>query len=468
MKTLLLLCAFLTATACKSPPPPAPIALHPENPHYFIYHGKPTVLITSAEHYGAVINLDFDYVKYLDTLRRSDLNNTRIFTGAYVEPEGAFNIARNTLAPVPGRFIAPWARSNVPGYANGGNKFDLHKWDEDYFKRLKAFAAHAAARNIIVEVNLFCPFYEESQWRLSPQNSINNINNIGNVSRTNVYTLDKHGGLLSIHDAMTRKIVTELNSFDNVYYEICNEPYFGGVTLDWQHHIVEVITQTETGLPKKHLISRNVANGSKAVDKPHPAISIYNFHYATPPKAVGENYDLNTAIGDNETGFKGTKDEPYRREAWEFLLSGGALFNHLDYSFAAGYEDGTFNYPTNQPGGGNAGFRKQMQVLSRFMNSFEFIKMKPCAESIKIAPPNPAIATTLCEPGRQYAVYVSGNGSTNAYLWLTIPQGEYNYEWWDTLTGKIIRRSSINHKAAYWALPTPPFKHDLALRIFRR
>lgn len=38
-----------------------PIRMHPDNPHYFEYRGEPTVLITSAEHYGAVLNLDFDY-----------------------------------------------------------------------------------------------------------------------------------------------------------------------------------------------------------------------------------------------------------------------------------------------------------------------------------------------------------------------------------------------------------------------
>src|SRR5882724_2400237 len=43
------------------------LRLHPRNPHYFLFRGKPTVLITSGEHYGAVLNLDFNYVKYLDT-----------------------------------------------------------------------------------------------------------------------------------------------------------------------------------------------------------------------------------------------------------------------------------------------------------------------------------------------------------------------------------------------------------------
>jgi DNA polymerase III epsilon subunit-like protein len=41
-----------------------PIRLHPENPHYFLFRGKPTVLVTAAEHYGAVINLDWLDTKY--------------------------------------------------------------------------------------------------------------------------------------------------------------------------------------------------------------------------------------------------------------------------------------------------------------------------------------------------------------------------------------------------------------------
>src|SRR5438093_10178368 len=133
------------------------LSLHPDNPHYFLFRGKPTVLITSGEHYGAVLNLDFDYVKYLDTLAKDGLNLTRTFSGAYVEPFGAFNITSNTLAPRPGRFICPWARGDTPGYANGGNKFDLTRWDEAYFKRLKDFVAQAGQRGVVVEMNLFCP-----------------------------------------------------------------------------------------------------------------------------------------------------------------------------------------------------------------------------------------------------------------------------------------------------------------------
>src|SRR5712672_426765 len=110
----------------------APLALHPENPHYFLWRGRPEVIITSGEHYGAVLNLDFDYRRYLDTLARDNLNGTRLWAGSYAETGGNFNIASNTLAPARGRFIAPWARSDEPGAFDGGNKFDRMRWNEDY------------------------------------------------------------------------------------------------------------------------------------------------------------------------------------------------------------------------------------------------------------------------------------------------------------------------------------------------
>jgi len=170
-----------------------PVSLHPKNPHYFLYKGQPAILITSAEHYGAVLNLEFDYVPYLDELKSKGLNLTRTFTGSYVEPQGAFNIAENTLAPASDKFVCPWARSNEPGYANGGNKFDLTRWDTAYFSRLKDFVAAAEKRDIIIELALFCPFYEDVQWKLSPMNENNKVNSVGDIPKDDVYTLDKNG-----------------------------------------------------------------------------------------------------------------------------------------------------------------------------------------------------------------------------------------------------------------------------------
>ena len=62
----------------------APLRLHPKNPRYFLFRGRSTVLLTAGEHYGAVVNRDFDYVRYLEAIRSYGFNLTRLFTGSFV------------------------------------------------------------------------------------------------------------------------------------------------------------------------------------------------------------------------------------------------------------------------------------------------------------------------------------------------------------------------------------------------
>jgi hypothetical protein len=436
-----------------------PIALHPQNPHYFLYEDKSAILITSGEHYGALLNLDFDYVTYLDELSAEGLNLTRTFTGAYVEPQGAFKIERNTLAPPPGKFICPWVRSETPGYANGGNKFDLTKWDEEYFSRLKNFVAEAEKRKIIVELTLFCPFYEDMQWNLSPMNSKNNINDIGPTDRTHVYTLDKSNGLLEVQETLVRKIIQELKGCSNVIYEICNEPYFGGVTMEWQHHIASLIHAEEKGFAQPHLISQNIANGKLKIQNPHPAVSVFNFHYAHPPVAVAQNYQLNKVIGDNETGFDGNADSTYRKEGWAFIISGGALYNNLDYSFTAGHEKGSFQYPKTQPGGGTAALRKQLSFLLTFMKGVDYLKMKP--DNTLISGTQNEKVWVLAESGKQYAIYMFGKGPHTFEL--TAPSGNYSVEYMNPLTGNHEEQNVISNGTL--KLASPAYQEDLAVKI---
>jgi hypothetical protein len=439
-----------------------PIKLHPDNPHYFLWRGKPTVLITSGEHYGAVLNADFNYKKYLQTLQSHGFNLTRTFSGAYCEPVGAFKIENNTLAPAKGRFICPWARSSTPGYANGGNKLDLTKWNPAYFTRLREFVAQAGKCGVVVELVLFCPFYEDGMWQLSPMNAANNINGIGAMKRTEVYTLN-YSDLLAVQDAMVQKIVEELKNYDNVYYEICNEPYFGGVTLEWQHHIAEVIVKIEAQLKKKHLIAQNIANKTKKVSEPNPHVSIFNFHYAKPPIAVAENYGLNRVIGDDETGFSGSEPGPYRREGWDFIIAGGAVYDNLDYSFIVGHEGGSAKI--NAPGGGGPVLRRQLEILKDFINSFNFTRMKPDNSIIKSKLPQNTTARALVEKGRAYAIYV--NGANVDSLVLELPAGAYQAEWINTKMGKVDKQETFQHQGGNRTLRSPQYTDDIALRVLR-
>jgi hypothetical protein len=306
--------------------------------------------------------------------------------------------------------------------------------------------------------------YEEMQWKISPMNAANNVNAVGAVDKHAVHTVDRSGGLLPHQEALVRKLVTELNPMDNVIFEICNEPYFGGVTMDWQHRIADVIVETERALPHRHLIAQNIANKTAKIEKPHAAVSIFNFHYATPPDAVAENEALNKVIGDDETGFNGTDDQAYRTEAWDFILAGGGLFNHLDYSFVAGQEDGTFAYPKTQPGGGNPGFRKQMKVLREFMTGFDFIRMKPDHSVIQGGIPEGGTARVLVDPGKAIALYLQSGKTAATALRIGLPQGSWVAEWVNPLSGAISGKVEVQG-GAVCEIKVPAYEHDIALRI---
>ncbi len=462
----LLALALLAASPALAADPP--LALYPDNPHYFLFRGKPAVLVTSGEHYGAVLNLDFDFVPYLDELKSRGFNLTRLFSGTYREVPGSFKIESNTLAPRPGRFCGPYARSEAANAADGGPKFDLDRWNPEYFPRLKAFLTEAGRRGIVVEFVLFCPFYDESLWAVNAWNPRNNVNASPYIPSKEVYTL-KHPAMLERQVAFVRNVVTELNGFDNLYYEICNEPYFGGVTLDWQAAIAREIAGAEAKLPNRHLIAQNIANNSARIENPNPLVSIFNFHYARPPKTVGLNYALNKPIGDDETGFDGTGDLAYRAEAWQFLLAGGAVFSHLDYSFTPDHEDGLAKVVAPTPGGGGPAFRSQLACLKRFVEGFDFPAMKPDDDVVIGGVPAGGSARALGEKGRAYAIYIKGHAPKPMKLDLALPPGEYRVEWHDPVAGKVMASGHARASGMRTSIEAPPFAEDIALKlIFER
>ncbi len=463
-----------------------PLSLNLQNPHYFEYEHKATVLVTSGEHYGAVINQDFDYVRYLDELARNHLNLTRVWSGAYREVPGDFQIGNNTLAPRPERFISPWQRSNEPGAYDGGNRFDLARWNPAYFARLHDFLKQASRRNIVVEINLFCVFYQESMWKASPLNAGNNINGIGDVARSEVLSTE-HPNLLRIEDELVRKIVTEVNSFDNVYFEICNEPYEGHVSFEWQEHVADIIVQTERHLPQRHLISRNVANGWEKVEHPDRNVSILNFHYARPPRSVEVNYDLDKAIGYNETGFDGQSDDTYRIQGWAFLTAGGTLYNNLDYSFTVGHENGNGGISKGTPGGGGPELRRQLGILATFFRSLPLASLRPANALVMLKPSvsDRQDSTRLCAlaaPGEAYVVYLyrakvnQARGSHfevdqhlgTSRVSLNLPAGTYQALWLRPRTGAILGAVRFQQNDRTHTLTSPAYSEDLVLYVRTR
>jgi hypothetical protein len=305
---------------------------------------------------------------------------------------------------------------------------------------------------------------------LSPLNILNNINRIGDfVDHKEVLSL-KHAELLNVQENMVRKIIHELKDYDNLYYEVCNEPYFGDTLAlrQWEEHMTEVVLEAEKDFKNKHLISNNVANNQKFVGEPRNGVSIYNFHYARPPHTVGMNYHLKGVIGDNETGFDGIEDSKYRTEAWGFILAGGGLFNHLDYSFTTDTEDGTGPIEAGQPGGGGRNLRSQFKILAEFMHSIDFVNTKPVSkEKIRLQEKDSTAVYGLAKGDETLVLYLHRKDTTrlNSVIEIDLPEGSYNLTWVDTKSAAKTPEILKDHPGGWAKITSPEYSEDIALKM---
>jgi len=465
-----------------------PIRAHPDNHHYYLFCGKPTVLITSAEHYGAVMNRAFDYNAYLDALKSYGLNYTRIYPAAFIEPEGTFH-PENTLAPKSEDLIQPWARSQTPGYRSGGNRFDLDHWDPAYFRRLKDFVAQADARGIVVEVCFFNA-QNKGSWPMSPLYWKNNIQGEGRTDYNGVQTL-KHPDVLRRQEGFVRRIVQEVNPFDNVILEICDEPTVYGTPKElagpWIGHLVEVVNQTEMGLPKKHLLGQQmmgkIGGPGDFTANADVSVIVTQYVWETPDEQIGgmkaldQVYDRNKPIDLNETGYyplsswyQGDKAGDVRVEAWEFMAGGGSSFNNLNAVFTV--RDPAGRAAENQP------VLKTMQCLKQFIEGFDFLKMKPDRSFVVSGMPAGTYYRGMSERGQQYAfyhhhsklkpyVYQVVPGDYEERLILDLPAGTYQADWVNPSTGAVVGTDMFTHAGGRRPISTPKHAVDMALRIKR-
>lgn len=456
-----------------------PLRVSKQNPHYVEFGGTPRLLITSGEHYGAVVNLDFDYTVYLDALHAQGMNNARIFSGTFAERKEDVNWVKpysSPLAPRPGRLIAPWARSSQPGYFGGGNKFDLDKWDELYFARLKNFIQQAGARGIFVELTLFCNYYMDALWKNSPLYPGNNIQGegpAGEGSFQDCLTM-KNKALLARGEALVKKMTSELNGFDNLYYEVCNEPYWhakdtAAVTA-WCKHMTHFLAEQEAALPNRHLIASNDAIPD------FQDVDIANVHYIHVGNFPSFDwlYRLNKPVSMDETNgtlVHSTLND-MRVEAWDLFFKGGGAYNNLNWLYT----------PSNPSGGDSARLvRSQLQVLRKFLIRQDFIRLYRDT-AVVLSRPAGSHAPCLSEKGKRYLIYLhhskeKGAETLSGYeamvetfhdtVLLNLPAGQYKLRYVKPETGVMLPVKSI--AAAQQGKPvrlTPPaYLTDIAILV---
>lgn len=465
-----------------------PISVDPNNPHYYLFNGKPTILITSAEHYGAVVNLDFNYVTYLDALKAHGMNYTREWPGAVLEMVDEF-VQGNPMGPIPRRTIVPWARSDQPGYVYGGNKFDLNKWNPEFFTRLKDFIVQASDRGIVVEICFFNSQYGH-RWPLSPLYYQNNIQRVGKCDYKDAQTM-KYPDLVKRESDYVSKITQEVNAYDNVILEVCDEPSLFTPHAEagpWVGHLLQVVHDTESSLPKKHLLAQMVEGPiAGPVDfAASPLVSIIVGQYVVGGESDSEQmggmvgldckYGLNKPIELNETAYYPIwyrHTDPVaasRVEAWEFMVGGGASFNHLNSRYTA--ENPAGDTPDD------ALVLRALRNLKEFIYSFDFTRMQPDTSYVVSGIPAGTYYRGLSERGKQYALYhhhshldpnlmsyIVDPGQYNETLVLNLPGGTYQADWVDPASGSVMNGISFTHQGGNKIFIVPEHTLDIALRI---
>ena len=484
----------------------APLALHQENPRYFEFRGAPLVLITATEHYGAVLNRNFDAPVYLDEAADKRATLSRCFL-LFRELEHVPLNPHSPCKPVPGEYVAPFARSGSDFALDGFPKFDLDQWDDEYFERLHHFLGAAAERGIVVELTLFSNTYSDAVWRLNPLNCNNNTAGAG-AGAWQDYTSMRDAALWERQQAYVRKIVGEVNQYDNLYFEVCNEPFgdFPGHASvaeveAWQAAIRDLIRTQEAALGRHHLIFqvpverlRRDNRLDKLADAATvDAINIHDYQQLTfrdvplPPLARFMQRDLRldrirhlwTAcydaakplVFDEDNAATNGLDEQawmiHRKRAWTTVCSGGH-YNMIDFSIqAGGQETGT---PASR-----AMIRSWLKHLSVFIHQVDFVHMAPLPDFCSRLPDS-TLAATLAAPGIEYVIYLAdrreideaGCGEPLAgSMTFTVPPGGYCARLYDPVLGRY-RSEPIDLKGGAIELELPSFRHDLVVHITAR
>lgn len=224
-----------------------PLKVHNTNPRFFSDSAERAILLTGSHVWDNLLDWggrlpDFDYSSYLDFLTSHNHNFIRFWVGTpRLDLKG--EVFRSQLVP--------WARTG-PGLARDGYpKFDLYKFNEDFFVRLRTRVLEAEKKGIYVSVMLFNGLFD---WDGHPFNIHNNINQIdGDSARAgngeSIFDL-RNAGVLAIQKEYVKKVVDSVGDLNNVLFEVGNE--IKGHSVRWQYHMINYIHQYQKTKEKQH------------------------------------------------------------------------------------------------------------------------------------------------------------------------------------------------------------------------
>ncbi len=278
------------------------------------WNNQPIQLV-GYSYYGLLGDRQFDAEVFLENLAAHNINFTRFF------------------------LVLPWpvgTESNVLPFAKAGDKYDLRKFDETYFVRLRTIIAKAERLGIVCQVCLFdrcgLSVSDRRAWANNPYNAERNVNGLLEGPKDG-YPPFCHttGPIAKINAAFIRKVVETIGDRDNVIYEIMNEPYPQlGPLPEWHAWVAREL--------RKHLADRS---GSKVISSTgaydDEEIDVFSMHLASSDRhvaaAIRTSRKLNKPVILSDDGDTRCMFHPdVLRSSAERALKLGQHFEHLGFA----------------------------------------------------------------------------------------------------------------------------------------
>jgi hypothetical protein len=438
---------------------PGLLRVNPANPRYFSDGNGRTVYLTGSHTWANFQDTGesdpppvFDYSAYLDFLEVNHHNFFRLWTWEQAR------WAPWTTGPVWFTPL-PYQRPGPGTALDGKPKFDLSKFNQAYFDRLRTRVIQASERGIYVSIMLFDGFSIDDKgdignpWPGHPYNVKNNINGINGDANHNGQGEETHTlqipAVTAIQEAYVRKVIDTVNDLDNVLYEISNESHSN--SQDWQYHMINFIKNYEATKPKQHPVGMTVEHpgGDNAELFASPADWISpnpdGGYKDAPPPADGSKVIISDT--DHLWGTGGD-----RQWVWKSFTRGINPI-YMDCYAAIYCEGENPNDPTM------VSVRRNMGYALTYANRVNLVAMTPrpdlCSTSYCLAHP--------AANGAQYLIYLPSGGSTSVDL--SDVSGALSVEWFNPSNGTTSEGGTTLGGSSRSF--TPPFRGDAVLYIYQ-
>jgi len=440
-----------------------PLRVHPKNPRYFTDGSGRAVFLTGSHTWANFQERgvegetpDFDYERYLDFMQELGHNFMRMWRWEHAR----------WMQFVPGETLIrykPMAYMRTgPGNAIDGNrKFDLTRFNQAYFDRLRGRVVAAGERGIYVSVMMFQGFSVEQKgtrgvdpkkgnaWEGHPYNSKNNINGVngdinGDGEGDETHTL-KNARITKLHEDYMRKVIDTLNDLDNVLWEISNESHTK--SIEWHYHMIRFIKKYEAGKPRQHPVGMTSSpiNNPPLFASPADWISPNGKNYLNnPPDAGGSK----VIIVDNDHINPWNCDPQW---IWKNFMRGNQFIlmdNYMDFRTGSPEKPDAKHDPA----------RKAMGFARWLCERVDLALLTP---------QNDLASTKYClaNPGLEYLAYQPQSGAKSFSV--NLKPGKYAVEWMNLISGGLTKAKDLqggNGKNTF----TPPFGGPSILHLKRK